>query len=124
LKDNKILNHSKLGPMIVCSCNVLTDKQILATLQSETPGAPRSPAQAYRCLGCNPECGRCLVTVRRLLQAARMDACNVGCPGCPGAAEHEAHVPAGNNVVPFDKRPRPEAPAEQPAEALPLIAAE
>lgn len=111
--------------MIVCSCNVLTDKQILETLQSEAPGAPRSPAQAYRCLGCSPECGRCLVTVRRLLQAARVDTCNIGCPGCPGAAEH-AHEAAADNVVPFDSR-QPLAPVDgEPAEApaLPLIAAE
>ncbi|MBB4019342.1 bacterioferritin-associated ferredoxin [Chelatococcus caeni] len=112
--------------MIVCSCNVLTDKQILETLQSEAPGAPRSPAQAYRCLGCSPECGRCLVTVRRLLQAARVDACDIGCPGCPGAVEHAAHAPAADNVVPFDSgphvAPRNEEPAEAPA--LPLIAAE
>lgn len=71
--------------MIVCSCNVLSEAQILATLDSET-GAPRSPAQAYRCLGCAPNCGRCLVTVRKLLTEGRAKVCQVGCATCPGIA--------------------------------------
>ena len=66
--------------MIVCSCNVLSDSQILATLQSEDVSAgPRSPVQAYGCLGCAPRCGRCLATVRALLANARRADCNVGC---------------------------------------------
>ncbi|MDJ1157930.1 (2Fe-2S)-binding protein [Chelatococcus sp. SYSU_G07232] len=73
--------------MIVCSCNVLSDRQILSTLDSEEAGKPRSPAQAYRCLGCSPDCGRCLVTVRRLLADARGAACDLGCPICPSAPD-------------------------------------
>ncbi len=82
--------------MIVCSCNVLTDTQILATLESEESHSPRSPAQAYRCLGCRPDCGRCLVTVRALLAEARRDTCAVGCAICPGAHDanhHHEHEP-------------------------------
>lgn len=71
--------------MIVCSCNVLSDAQILATLASEPRHAPRSPVQAYRCLGCTPNCGRCLTTVRRLLVEAR-SGCSVGCAECPAVA--------------------------------------
>ncbi len=77
--------------MIVCSCNVLTDTQILETLQTEEDLRPRTPAQAYRCLGCRPDCGRCLVTVRALLAEARRDSCAVGCAICPGAQETDAH---------------------------------
>jgi bacterioferritin-associated ferredoxin len=73
--------------MIVCSCNVLSDTQILATLGNEEAGRPRSPAQAYNCLGCAPRCGRCLPTVRALLADARVANCHVGCAVCPGA-EH------------------------------------
>ena len=80
--------------MIVCSCNVLTEAQILATLATEEAGTPRSPAQAYRCLGCAPNCGRCLVTVRDLLKEARGNACNVGCPTCPGHHEPVEEEPA------------------------------
>ena len=86
--------------MIVCSCNVLTDKQILATLEDETEFGPRSPVQAYRCLGCAPQCGRCLMTVRALLAEARASACAVGCPACP-AHEH----PAANVNDPDAPRP-------------------
>ena len=79
--------------MIVCSCNVLSDTQILATLASEEAQRPRSPAQAYKCLGCAPQCGRCLVTVRALLASARMSDCNVGCAVCPGHASDHHHAP-------------------------------
>jgi bacterioferritin-associated ferredoxin len=72
--------------MIVCSCNVLSEKQILSTLQTETAGRPRSPGQVHRCLGCKPNCGRCLLGIRRLLEDARVDgACDVGCETCPVA---------------------------------------
>lgn len=91
--------------MIVCSCNVLTAAQILATLEDEHQTGPRSPAQAYRCLGCAPQCGRCLQTVRALLSEARAQSCAVGCPACPA---HE-HPPANVNRAP---------------ELRPLIAAE
>jgi bacterioferritin-associated ferredoxin len=70
--------------MIVCSCNVLTKQQILDAAATEAAHAPRSPAQTYRCLGCAPDCGRCLVTVRAILAEARLAGCNFGCPTCPG----------------------------------------
>ncbi len=76
--------------MIICSCNVLSEAQILETLKlGVTPG---SVGLAYRCLGCAPRCGRCLETVRALLQKAHLDNCRVGCPTCP-EREH-AHVDA------------------------------
>ncbi len=76
--------------MIVCHCNVLTDTQILATLADEPLSMPRSPVQVYKCLGCAPNCGRCLTTVRALLREARANsACSVGCATCPG---HHLHV--------------------------------
>ncbi len=82
--------------MIVCSCNVLTHTQILATLASEDAARPRSAAQAYGCLGCAPRCGRCLVTVRKLLADARVANCEVGCAICPGAdhSRPEQQAPA------------------------------
>jgi len=57
--------------MIVCSCRVLTDQDFTSTLASEPAGCPRSAVDAYRCLGCGPECGRCLKTVGRILAQAR-----------------------------------------------------
>lgn len=73
--------------MIVCSCNVLSDKQILATLK--LGAGPQAASQVYRCLGCAPRCGRCLETVRALLAQAHLDNCNVGCAACPA---HEAET--------------------------------
>lgn len=78
--------------MIVCSCNVLTKDQILDAFASEPPHAPRTPAQTYRCLGCRPDCGRCLVTVRAILAEARLSRCDVGCAICPGH-QHAAPQP-------------------------------
>ena len=57
--------------MIVCSCRVLTDKDFASTIESEAPDCPRSAIEAYRCLGCGPDCGRCLKTVRAILADAR-----------------------------------------------------
>ena len=70
--------------MIVCSCRVFTDQDFKNTLESELPGCPRSAVEAYRCLGCGPECGRCLKTVRRILDSARAAAPCGDCPApCP-----------------------------------------
>ncbi len=85
--------------MIVCSCNVLTDTQILATLADEAAFGPRSPAQAYRCLGCAPQCGRCLTTVRKLLAEARAASCAVGCAVCP-AHGHDLELEPANDPGP------------------------
>lgn len=84
--------------MIVCSCNVLTAAQIVATLKTEAGSRPLSPGEAYRCLGCAPRCGRCLTTVRRLLAEAKVSDCNVGCAVCPGAHAHEP-VPANDDAI-------------------------
>jgi bacterioferritin-associated ferredoxin len=78
--------------MIVCHCNVLTDTQILATLADEPLSMPRSPVQVYKCLGCAPNCGRCLTAVRALLREARANsACAVGCATCPAQHTHLAN---------------------------------
>jgi bacterioferritin-associated ferredoxin len=74
--------------MIICSCNVLSETQVLETLKRGANIRPQSAAQAYRCLGCAPRCGRCLETVRALVAKAHLENCNVGCPTCPG---HEGH---------------------------------
>ncbi len=55
--------------MIVCSCNVLTDHDVRATL-SANEAAPRTTGQVYDCLGCSPQCGRCARTIRRIMNEA------------------------------------------------------
>ncbi|MCI0599156.1 MAG: (2Fe-2S)-binding protein [Beijerinckiaceae bacterium] len=51
--------------MIVCSCNVLTDRDVKGAIESSL--RPRTPSAVYKCLGCSPSCGRCLTTVRAIL---------------------------------------------------------
>jgi bacterioferritin-associated ferredoxin len=60
--------------VIVCSCNVLSDAQVRSAVAD---AAPRSAVKVYGCLGCSPQCGRCLVTIRRIMDEA--------CAGCSQA---------------------------------------
>ena len=55
--------------MIVCSCNVLNDKQVAAVLVGK-PG-PLRMSQVYACLGCRAQCGRCVVTIKRIQDVLR-----------------------------------------------------
>ena len=64
--------------MIVCSCNVLSDTQVRSAVAD---AAPRSAAKVHGCLGCSPQCGRCLITIRRI-----MDEALGGCPQADGCA--------------------------------------
>ncbi|MGC5840993.1 (2Fe-2S)-binding protein [Mesorhizobium abyssinicae] len=53
--------------MIICSCNVLTDQAVRSAVEAERPS---STSQVYGCLRCSPKCGRCAVTIRRLMDEA------------------------------------------------------
>jgi len=55
--------------MIVCSCNVLTDHDVRATVV-RGDGAPRTAGDVYHCLGCSAQCGRCARTIRRIMDEA------------------------------------------------------
>ena len=67
--------------MIVCSCNVLTDHDVRATL-SAREAAPRTTGQVYDCLGCSPQCGRCARTIRRIMNEALNGAAAASEPAC------------------------------------------
>jgi bacterioferritin-associated ferredoxin len=54
--------------MIVCSCNVLSDQDVRSAVEAERT---LSTSQVYGCLGCSPQCGRCVWTIRRLMDEAR-----------------------------------------------------
>jgi bacterioferritin-associated ferredoxin len=56
--------------MIVCSCNVLSDRDVRA-LVAASDGAPRTAGQVYGCLACNPQCGRCARTIKQIIDEAR-----------------------------------------------------
>ncbi|UZF90544.1 (2Fe-2S)-binding protein [Bosea sp. NBC_00550] len=66
--------------MIVCSCNVISCRQIKGTIAPDGSG-PRTAGEAYDCLGCSPNCGRCAREVRTILAEARA-ACATQCNSC------------------------------------------
>ncbi len=49
--------------MIVCSCNALRESQVRAVARQGI----RCERQAYRALGCRPQCGQCLSFARKLI---------------------------------------------------------
>ncbi|MEY9723331.1 bacterioferritin-associated ferredoxin [Sinorhizobium fredii] len=53
--------------MIVCSCNVLSDHDVRSAVEAE---ALRSTSQVYGCLGASAQCGRCVRTIRRIMDEA------------------------------------------------------
>ena len=55
--------------MIVCSCNVFSDRDVRSALDS-APARPSTANQVYGCLGCSPQCGRCARTIRRIMDEA------------------------------------------------------
>jgi bacterioferritin-associated ferredoxin len=62
--------------MIVCSCNVLTDKAVRTAVSADMP---QTPGQVYGCLGCSPQCGRCARTIKKIMTDALRGACGPGC---------------------------------------------
>jgi len=77
--------------MIVCSCNVLTDREIRSVIDS-APARPATANQVYGCLGCSPQCGRCARTIRKIMDEA-LSACpvpsEVACAHMHGRVETE-----------------------------------
>ena len=68
--------------MIICSCNVLSDHAVRSVVAGAA--APRTAGQVYGCLGCSPQCGRCVTTIRRIMDEA-LGACDASCPERGGA---------------------------------------
>jgi bacterioferritin-associated ferredoxin len=68
--------------MIVCSCNVLSDRDVRYAVNTAND-APRNAKQIYDCLGCCAECGRCARTIKTIIDEAYREcalACQAGCP--------------------------------------------
>jgi bacterioferritin-associated ferredoxin len=55
--------------MIVCSCNVLSDAQVISAITSASP-RPRM-SYVYASLGCAAQCGRCTQTIKVILEEIR-----------------------------------------------------
>jgi bacterioferritin-associated ferredoxin len=68
--------------MIVCSCNVFSDRDVRSAIDS-APARPATANQVYGCLGCSPQCGRCARTIRRIMDESL---------GCCREREACAHV--------------------------------
>ncbi|QDG74527.1 bacterioferritin-associated ferredoxin [Labrenzia sp. PHM005] len=52
--------------MLICSCNVLTDKQLreaAAEMRADPNGKIPTPGAVFRHLGCRPRCGGCFPSV-------------------------------------------------------------
>lgn len=64
--------------MIICSCNVLTHSEISAAVKSSA--CPRTPFAVYKCLGCGLNCGRCIATVRTIINEANAATATGGTP--------------------------------------------
>lgn len=80
--------------MIVCSCNQLTERQVREALAGDAARRPRSPGQVHRCLGCKPDCGRCMRQIRQLFSDITTSDCQIGCAVCPGEASSAASAVA------------------------------
>ena len=80
--------------MIVCSCNVLSDREI-RNVATAARVQPLSAHQVYGCLGCNMRCGRCARTVKQILSEALIGAQSLGRPyRLPPAVPNEGARPA------------------------------
>lgn len=56
--------------MIICSCNVLSDKQLCKAadeMRADPNGRIPTPGAVFRHLGCRPKCGNCFPNVVRLI---------------------------------------------------------
>ena len=89
--------------MIVCSCNVLSDRDVRNAV-SAASDLPRNPKQIYGCLGCSAECGRCARTIKTIIDEALGSCAKQCCAGCP-------HTHAANDEPAQESSATPAAPA-------------
>ena len=90
--------------MIVCSCNVLTEREVRDAVQL---AASRSTAHVYGCLGCSAQCGRCARTIRKIIDQA-LGGAKLGCPVACACAMHAKH-PDHEHTHPVDHAVEPAA---------------
>lgn len=57
--------------MVVCICNAVREKD----LREAARNGARSPAKAYRSLGCQVKCGQCIPFARDVIGRERATAC-------------------------------------------------
>lgn len=54
--------------MIICSCNVLSDKDVKSCVL-ESRGKALTPAEVHERLGSKPQCGCCAKTIRSIVRS-------------------------------------------------------
>ncbi|HXY57382.1 MAG TPA: (2Fe-2S)-binding protein [Methylocystis sp.] len=88
LKSKALYNVSKLGgAMIVCSCNVVSDREVRGLLG---PASARpSVGAVFRNLGCSVQCGRCARSIAAIVEQHCLRG---GCDEeeCSGCGEEQA----------------------------------
>ena len=68
--DDKTALHALERGMIVCSCTMITSKDIaeaVSALRTNDPHVVLTPGLIYRQLGKRPSCGGCLPLITRLM---------------------------------------------------------
>jgi bacterioferritin-associated ferredoxin len=73
--------------MIICSCNVFSDQQLLSALAKATQRLRMS--QIYDRLGCSAQCGQCAHTIKRIMEQVANRA-NRFCSRAPDPAHENA----------------------------------
>ena len=53
--------------MIICSCNVISDRDVRSVIDV---ASPLRTAELYTWLGCSARCGRCARTIKRIIADA------------------------------------------------------
>jgi bacterioferritin-associated ferredoxin len=56
--------------MMVCSCNVLTDKDIQSAVMTGAGRRMPTVSQVYASLGCRARCGGCAPTIKKMRETA------------------------------------------------------
>src|SRR5579871_4308471 len=88
--------------VIVCSCNVISDHQVRSVTAEQ---AVRSTSEVYRCLGRTAACGRCVRTIRNIMDEVRAEMGvgedrTIALPACPAiCAEPSTACPALEPVL-------------------------
>jgi bacterioferritin-associated ferredoxin len=80
-------------PMIVCSCNVLSDHDVRNAVNGGG-SVTRNAKEVYGCLGCSAECGRCARTIKAIIDEALGPCAKACCAGCPHGHLHAANEDA------------------------------
>jgi len=75
--------------VIVCSCNVLSDHVVRRAVDDPDASVARVSC-LFDHLGCRPQCGRCAVTLRRLIRETSAE----GAATCPAALDDLSDLPA------------------------------